>query len=767
MFKISKKRVADNKISHFINYGEMLFDNPQELSNKLEMLFNNGNLSSELKATGKWFTSNGQENYRENFASRKNPIFEFNGERYARVYEKEGRKFSWHKVAPVSYEIRNWNELPKSINPKGTGTATEVELEAEVALISGIPFQWNMDLERPSDWDVSTIKWYLENIFLEESLNLSRQPILEYTIDPQETEICDHAFDGNVLLQKITISKHVNKIGSFAFARLGNNTQIYFETGAKKISINDSTFEGTNFKYIYLTKDGGNIVLSTSVDNKLEKISYRQDFSIEEVNKFFNSNFRENYIQLKNWKEEGVIKFIPPEYTMMVFPSSEMQKYFVNNNNQRWGKLVKTLGFDTLEGTEKYNSLVDLMKIYYAIGGFSENQGKSEKALDYVLEHVAVSKNANAGPAVIGAEIHSRFSRMTLKGAYNPTFAQFFMKYYHENPDFMNFRLRDKDGDLMDSQDYLCSAHNAFESICKNYPNRVVNGNEERALLSPRFVAEHSSIIEYEEVEEGNELLAEIVGKYGYDQEQFDYIQEVYEQAKKIKDTYIIRADKAKQGNSVSFRVLEKDDPLGFVLGDITNCCQVIGGVGQTCVDDGYKNPNAGFLIFEESILDEQGKSTGETRVLGQAYIWYDPQTKTVCYDNIEIPTKVLRELRSGEKYNGRISSKTFIDAVEQSAEAIMLAMNENGVKVERVTTGKGYNDLETELQERFGDPEQNPQARHRNYSGYSDAKSAQYVIKTYDEMTKGYADNIRATAKKIQSDLQDIEYSVKNQKTI
>ena len=562
-------------------------------------------------------------------------------------------------------------------------------------------------------------------------------------------------------LTSITIPEGVTVIGVGAFMGCHSLTSITIPEGVTEIG--EYAFEG--FSYIYLDKNSGELILTKDKKKDFFNSYFEQEFTQENLTKFANKNFRTNLLQLHAWKEQRKIKFIPPEYTMEIFPSSQMEKYFINNNNQRWGELVKTLKFDTLEEPDKNNSLVDLMKIYYEIGGFSENQGESEKAFEYILNHVAKTENPNATPSEIGAEIHIRFSKITLKNEYNPTFAQFFMKYYHDNPDFMVFSLKDEDGDLMEEQDYLCMANNAFGAILKNYPNRVVNGNEERALLTPRFVAEHSSMVEYDDVLKGNETLARIVGRYGYSQEQFIHIQKVYEQAKKIKEKYVISADKSSGEKGITFRVLEKDDPLGFVLGDITNCCQHIGGAGEACVDDGYKNPNAGFLVFEEAILDKEGKPIGKTRILAQAYVWYDPKTKTVCYDNIEIPTKILNELKKGEKHNRKTSTSALMDAVLKSANAIMHEMNKNGVEVERVTTGVGYNDLITELEKEFGKPEKNPIAKHRGYSGYTDAKHGQFLISTYDQATKIYAARARKALSEASSDLTAIEEELKRPK--
>lgn len=534
-------------------------------------------------------------------------------------------------------------------------------------------------------------------------------------------------------LQSVFIPKGVSSVNEFAFDGRSSLKNIVLENGIKCININ--AFSDVDIKYIYFDKKNHNIILSTQKDPELEKKCLRKDFTAENYYLAMNQNYKDNFIQLSNWKEEKKIKFIPPEFTLKILPSGEMPKYFINKNHLRWKKLVETLGFDKLENSEKNNFLPDLMKIYYAIGGFSESQGESEKAYEYILNHVAVSKNPNATPQEIGQEIHSRFSRLTLNGEYCKEFAQFFMKYYKTNPDFMNFSLKDNAGELMDSTDYLCYAHNSFKTILKNYPNRVVNGNEKRALLTPRFVAEHCSIVEYVDVQEGNELLAETVGKYGYDQRQFNHIQEIYDRAKKIKDVHFIEADKSLGTNGICFRILEKDDPLGFVIGDITNCCQHIGGNGESCVVDGYTNPEAGFIVFEEHLTNENGNPIDKTRILGQAYVWYDSKTKTVCLDNIEIPHKVSSELNNKAKKEKGLSIENLISAVKECAEAIIRKMNEKEVKVERVTIGQEYNCLNQGISQHFKKVT-NPKTQNRE-GIYTDAGKVQYIIATYDQLKK------------------------------
>ena len=145
--------------------------------------------------------------------------------------------------------------------------------------------------------------------------------------------------------------------------------------------------------------------------------------------------------------------------------------------------------------------------------------------------------------------------------------------------------------------------------------------------------------------------------------------------------------------------------------------------------------------------------------------MWYDPKTKTVCLDNIEIPTKVLKEIRSGENKKSKITISSFLDAVEKCAISIMGAMNDNGIEVKRVTTGEGYNDLKQDIAKIFP-IEHHPVAKHRNYHGYSDANNAQFILKTYDELTEETAQEILSKLKLAKKDLEEIKAKSKDEQS-
>ena len=103
--------------------------------------------------------------------------------------------------------------------------------------------------------------------------------------------------------------------------------------------------------------------------------------------------------------------------------------------------------------------------------------------------------------------------------------------------------------------------------------------------------------------------------------------------------------------------------------------------------------------------------------------------------------------------------------AIEQSAESIINAMNRNGIAVDRVTIGEGYNKLIEYLENRYK-KQCSELAIHRDYDGYSDADEAQYIIKTYHQVTQECATTIRETIDEAKRDIQETAKATKNQRT-
>jgi hypothetical protein len=133
-------------------------------------------------------------------------------------------------------------------------------------------------------------------------------------------------------------------------------------------------------------------------------------------------------------------------------------------------------------------------------------------------------------------------------------------------------------------------------------------------------------------------------------------------------------------------RVLENTDPTQVMLGEYTHCCQHAGGVGESCMIAGIKEPKSGFLVWEKN-----GK------IKAQAWIWVDKNGGLVL-DNIETADFVKKEF---------VLTSLEVWAEEHS-------------EFQNIQIGLGYNDLElggykeVEEEEQFG-PD-------FGYDGYSDA---------------------------------------------
>lgn len=190
--KLQIKEVKDTKgnvIYHVIQIAEYpKTKENEELSRKLELLYHGGKTKDGIDCTGRWYSTNGEKNRNKNYAGRHSPEFEYEGKRYVReiAYHCEleeqigheeyldGTKLGipgnakWMRVEPISFIIRNWDEMPKYINSKGKGNAKYLDLKAEEAITSNISFYpvknvYQVD-KNSTMWQNSTIRGFFNGI---------------------------------------------------------------------------------------------------------------------------------------------------------------------------------------------------------------------------------------------------------------------------------------------------------------------------------------------------------------------------------------------------------------------------------------------------------------------------------------------------------------------------------------------------------------------------------------------------------------------------
>ena len=177
-FKIEPFKDKSGKILyHTIEFGSYPQDKAKN-SSELEKLYN----ARKLTPTGKTYTGY----MKKDGSFEQNQEFEYGGKKYVRVISKKYDNDSeykdktkapedgtpmWAEVQPIKWKIKNWNELPRSINPNGSGTAKTIYVKSEEEIMSGIPFYPEYGETEHTMWQNSPLRAIFNGYDLQEELN--------------------------------------------------------------------------------------------------------------------------------------------------------------------------------------------------------------------------------------------------------------------------------------------------------------------------------------------------------------------------------------------------------------------------------------------------------------------------------------------------------------------------------------------------------------------------------------------------------------------
>ena len=177
-FKIEPFKDKSGKILyHTIEFGSYPQDKAKN-SSELEKLYN----ARKLTPTGKTYTGY----MKEDGSFEQNQEFEYGGKKYVRVISKKYDNDSeykdktkapedgtpmWAEVQPIKWKIKNWNELPRFINPNGSGTAKTIYVKSEEEIMSGIPFYPEYGETEHTMWQNSPLRAIFNGYDLQEELN--------------------------------------------------------------------------------------------------------------------------------------------------------------------------------------------------------------------------------------------------------------------------------------------------------------------------------------------------------------------------------------------------------------------------------------------------------------------------------------------------------------------------------------------------------------------------------------------------------------------
>ena len=206
----------------------------------------------------------------------------------------------------------------------------------------------------------------------------------------------------------------------------------------------------------------------------------------------------------------------------------------------------------------------------------------------------------------------------------------------------------------------------------------------------------------FSDVRKGEYDLEYRVRNAGYKQGDYEIFRNLFYMMKK-RTSITIPTTQTSNSRFVG-RILRIDDPLHFVIGNKTSCCQRVGVgySGESAMIHSAIKKNGSVFVVEE--LDEYGKSK---RIVGQSWVWRNGST--VCFDNVEMPEIVQKEFSNNQEvleqimqvyeYAGRKMIKTDKLLLEKLYKAGRISKEQLEMfGIDRITMGSSNNKLTSEL---------------------------------------------------------------------
>lgn len=274
-------------------------------------------------------------------------------------------------------------------------------------------------------------------------------------------------------------------------------------------------------------------------------------------------------------------------------------------------------------------------------------------------------------------------------------FGGFELKY---DADFREFLLANMDK-IMENSDYV----SLVASVQKQF-NDIKTFNSNRTLTWELAIS-YVQTNKYENVNVGNEQVAEISAIAGYSQEEFNILQQIHNYGKQRVFSSIPRIEQKVEKTSgiYNYEILRLDDPLAMAIGTLTDCCQELNNCAEVCMEHSMVDKNGRVFV----IKDEYGN------IVAQSWVWRNKDV--LCFDNIEIPDKTFTR---AVKEHPELGRKGFTDDIfeiyRQAANDLMKVDEKvykelletgkitqeqyDGLRLGKVTVGMGYNDIAESL---------------------------------------------------------------------
>ena len=311
----------------------------------------------------------------------------------------------------------------------------------------------------------------------------------------------------------------------------------------------------------------------------------------------------------------GKLSIEDMERALNVDPTTE-------NSNDDYNKVMTYIykyGYDKVEEAKDY-----IIKLKTDI---QQEKIKDKKRGQELENKIRQFYYKNGSKLIMTPEkLHRIFDGMDMK--YKPGFYEFFKDNYEQI-------LADTE-----KQSEISKIQNQWEKIVEANLGQKVNFEKCEAYI-------YSQI--YENVGEDELEIAKLASNCGYSQEQFEQVQEIFNEQKKRAQSSIPQIEKKDEKTGYTYKVLRLDDPTAIFVGELTDCCQALGNAGESCMRHSVTSLNGRILVVQ----DKEGK------ILSQSWIWRNKNT--ICLDNIEAVQK--------DSQNKKIVSSDLLSVIQGAAK--------------------------------------------------------------------------------------------------
>jgi len=426
------------------------------------------------------------------------------------------------------------------------------------------------------------------------------------------------------------------------------------------------------------------------------------------------------------WYQKTKNRFVPSEVVMRVFPINESEKFI--RNRKLWQKLVSVEGF--LESDEAKDGL---LKLSYALGVFEGDVKSTEKLYRLInLIPETISENEfleydrwiNQQISFMSSSVCHLVNDIAIllesKNIFLEKNSGFIGQLYkkNENGEYkiifnmlemldVNYKIKELMNKCLNNMITPEKIHNLFSGFTFNYDvdfvklfyknayeifytkkgEHIVNiqnrFKEIKTINSARKITLDLAIKcvltnVFKGVDVGNNTLASFCSIAGYSQDKFERVQDIFNYSK----TRIVSSIPKIKGvfKDYTYEILNLNDPLAIVIGTLTNCCQEVFNVAQTCMEHSMLSTNGRVFV----IKDKSGK------IIAQSWVWRNKEV--LCFDNIEVPTKILKKDKSILEDVFNIYNKASLELVK--IDKLIYDSTNNKGYLKLVSVGIGYNDI-------------------------------------------------------------------------